>query len=602
MTNAARDLGLVLSNEQIQNADKTADKLSEVKQVLEARIAGVVSDNADAIFKLAGALEYLIGKAGDAVVAYSNFTNLRAFHGGDESAAITLAHSASGRAALVEDTDARLAQNSRDRAGRRKRTDTFWGQLTAPGDAASDKKLDEQFKSLTRFRNSVIQLDTRVTEQAARKAAAPGDGPLPTAKGGASKGGASRKAPRDRTAQKEEAYERELASIQSEELGIRAGMSNDLRERAEYERRRIETEKAAFDYDNDLKVSTGQRSAVQGRALKLAEEDLYDQQKRQINWHLDDDLLREQLKVKAASLGVQSDLLHGELDSAKTAKERRALELKLLDIEYDPQRAALKAVLAMHDSTENQKKIAQERLDQLDVLKGQARQKINDTEIGPLDAFRNDLHKTALQIDEDFQRIQVDGIKSLNDGLVDAIMNSKSLGDVFTKVANQIIADFIRMALQAAESDIFGSGSGSGGGFGGLLSFAGKALGLGGGSGSGGGVGAGFGAADLGFQGGGYMPGLATGGTIDIGGNSGVDRNVLSINGVPRARVSATEKISVTPANMRAAEPTIVQLVVGPGQVFVPAVTAISGNVSMQSVQQGAASMSRSRRQTLGRA
>lgn len=74
---AAERLGLVLSDRQIQNADDAADKLAAVKQVLEARIAGVVADNAESIVGLANSLEVLVGKAeraGAAWVAFKNST------------------------------------------------------------------------------------------------------------------------------------------------------------------------------------------------------------------------------------------------------------------------------------------------------------------------------------------------------------------------------------------------------------------------------------------------------------------------------------------------------------------------------------------------
>lgn len=49
LTNAAKELGIVLSPEQIQKADDAADKFAALQQVLSARIAGVVADNSDAI-------------------------------------------------------------------------------------------------------------------------------------------------------------------------------------------------------------------------------------------------------------------------------------------------------------------------------------------------------------------------------------------------------------------------------------------------------------------------------------------------------------------------------------------------------------------------
>lgn len=58
----AHKLGLVLSDEQIQKADATADKIAELNQQLNARVAGVVADNADSIMKLVNALAALAEK------------------------------------------------------------------------------------------------------------------------------------------------------------------------------------------------------------------------------------------------------------------------------------------------------------------------------------------------------------------------------------------------------------------------------------------------------------------------------------------------------------------------------------------------------------
>lgn len=76
LRDAAQKLGVVLSDEQIQKADETADKLAAMKQVLEARIAGVVADNADSILALVDALSKLVTAAGDAAKAWRYFTGL----------------------------------------------------------------------------------------------------------------------------------------------------------------------------------------------------------------------------------------------------------------------------------------------------------------------------------------------------------------------------------------------------------------------------------------------------------------------------------------------------------------------------------------------
>lgn len=73
LRDAAHELGIVLSEEEIQNADDTADKLSAMKQVLEAKIASSVAQNADAILVLVDALTRLAAAAGNALSAWNKW-------------------------------------------------------------------------------------------------------------------------------------------------------------------------------------------------------------------------------------------------------------------------------------------------------------------------------------------------------------------------------------------------------------------------------------------------------------------------------------------------------------------------------------------------
>jgi hypothetical protein len=56
------------------------------------------------------------------------------------------------------------------------------------------------------------------------------------------------------------------------------------------------------------------------------------------------------------------------------------------------------------------------------------------------------------------------------------------------------------------------------------------------------------------------LPGFASGGSMMVGGRGGIDQNVLSINGVPRAKVSANELLSIgNPGLMRGGQSAVVQ-------------------------------------------
>lgn len=69
----AQRFGLILSDSQIANADKTADKINKLKQALATKIAGVVADNAEAIGNLADSLANLAGEAVRAASAWLQF-------------------------------------------------------------------------------------------------------------------------------------------------------------------------------------------------------------------------------------------------------------------------------------------------------------------------------------------------------------------------------------------------------------------------------------------------------------------------------------------------------------------------------------------------
>jgi hypothetical protein len=69
----AAKLGIVLSNEQIQKADETADKIAKLQFQLKQNIAGTVADNANSILALTNGLASLVSWLGKAITGLNNF-------------------------------------------------------------------------------------------------------------------------------------------------------------------------------------------------------------------------------------------------------------------------------------------------------------------------------------------------------------------------------------------------------------------------------------------------------------------------------------------------------------------------------------------------
>lgn len=212
---------------------------------------------------------------------------------------------------------------------------------------------------------------------------------------------------------------------------------------------------------------------------------------------------------------AKADALQLQLQLADTEAERKAIALKILEAEDAALRAKLEAVIASQAATEAEKQRAQVALDALDATADTRRAAVGRQNETELERYMRGLNATPGQINEALDGISIDGLETLNDGLTKAIMGAESLGDVFSRVADQIIADLLRIAIQQAiirplANALFGGGGEGGGGGGG---FFGNLFGGGGG-----------GLLDSLFGGGARGPfsmsfagGFATGGTIPTG-------------------------------------------------------------------------------------
>lgn len=575
LARAAHNLGIVLDEDVIRNAGQANDKLDQMKMIMDAQFANAVAQNTDAIMELADAFVRLGTSVLDTLRALQNFgaekiltspmiARLQSLATGNsveverDAAQRQMLSNRPGREALwARNVEARRAL-ARGETGQGLGVDGYGIPDNAAARAAEQRRLDAE-------RQAILK-----AEVAARKAASTPSrgrpvtaGTLPTSGGGEASAAAA-KANADRAAREAERateerrrnlerYQDEMEGQAERQYGLEADLTSDVAERAALEKRRIDLAQEQYRTELERRVRDGELTQQQAERLRAGAAFNAGLERDAIDQRRDDELRRQALAQEDAALTLRADALRSELDGARTQDERRRLQLQLLDIEYDRQRAALEAVLALNSSTDAEKAIARARLAALDGLKRGEKGRVERQTMGPLGQYLDRLPRDAAELNEAYQQVAADGLQSLNDGLVDAIMNSRSLGDVFGSVANQIVADLIRIAVQKSITGPIGSALGSilGGG-GDLTSLLGQ--------------GNGITSADAIA-----LPGLAGGGTIDIFGNRGVDQNTLSLNGSPIARVNYGERIAVTPANDRG----------GPGGAVVHQTIQYSGAVDV---------------------
>ncbi|QUT04846.1 tape measure protein [Sphingobium phenoxybenzoativorans] len=271
----------------------------------------------------------------------------------------------------------------------------------------------------------------------------------------------------------EQRHIQEMARLNQEELAARADLVTDASERADlqFELLRAEYRERVAQVDADKHFTAEQKAAQKAALLRLYGSDDGSSVNPgiltgRINRDLDDTLAQEaQELAKAANANARDDL-QASAGLADTRTQRQAIELSLLDLAFEQERIELDAVLASRSATETQKEIARRRLAILGSLQDQGRENINRQYEGPLDRYRREVSGVGKNISDEMESIQVRGLQNLNDGLTDAIMGAKNLGDVFKGVAKQIISDLIRVAIQQTiVNNLLGGMGGGGSGF-----------------------------------------------------------------------------------------------------------------------------------------
>lgn len=545
LARAADELGVVLSEEQIANADVTADKLDALVTVLKAQIAGVVADNAQSILALANSLASLTR----AVVGFLNSNPQLALGliGALAGARIGGAYGALAGGAVGAALGQGYANNQRDsnmdlkfrRAEFEKAQKNFRaikGQQSGGRGGAVLDEIRGEFRKQIKLYGQAVASAKKPKAPAASSAL---NVPAVDIGGG---GGSGKKAPRAkavRDTSERDAVDALRDSYQFAQdqrrneldiLSAQRDLADDFVQRATISQQILdknrEGEKAEAAYQVALYEATKGKqglSAEQSAALEAQREIVHGLETQAILVDQENRRAEEYERTEQLTADIRMELMRSQAGLAETAAERRKVELELLRIAYEERRRALESALARSKDADEQNRLrmqisalpAQQKAEQANVMKSTQ---------GPWESYLDTLPNTAAKWEEALEGVRVRGFQALEDSIVGVISGTQSLADAFSQMTQQILADLVRIMIQKAITFAIGSAFGGGG--------ASSSY-------SGGGFTDSFGA----------VPAFATGGSFMIGGNHGRDRNTLSLNGLPIAKVSHGERLSVSNDN-----------------------------------------------------
>lgn len=268
----------------------------------------------------------------------------------------------------------------------------------------------------------------------------------------------------EREVRRAERVEQEIFRARQRALGIFDREALTVQERFDIEQAQVKLEREAEQKQLESRLARKDISAKEYEQLKLINDQTATLEDRVAADILTRDLADERLAQERMLSDLTADLLSLQSGAARTAKERREIELRLLAMAQQRAREDLERDLARTPGLSDADK--QARRDALGNYQTAQTAAVNRQNMGPMEAWRDANLRTAAEVQEAYERVATRGLDALNDGLVDAIMNTRSLGDVFGAVAKQILADLLSISVRQSiveplAAALFGGGGGA---------------------------------------------------------------------------------------------------------------------------------------------
>lgn len=390
-------------------------------------------------------------------------------------ASVLLAEAEARRAKIAADAQSMQARQG----GRAANQGGFFA-----ADNAGNAAINQADANLKAAEMAVIQLNRQLGN--INKAIA---SPEAVATAAGAKAGSANSGPTGPTAAEKEArFQQEMSRLRIEELQARLQLTDDAQARADLQRDilREEYQARVDEINKDFKPEQRQQqidalNKLYGTPASDVKGDI------PVNIGILEkgitrDLLiqqeRDAADIAAASNRNAQDLLRSDLQLADTREEKLALELRLLDLAYEQERAELEATKASRElllgkkaETDAQWRIANDRLQTLDKLKSgdvAAAQRQNES---PFAAYARSLSATSFE--DQAQGIVVSQLQSVQDGIANALAGAIGTKNSFLK---SLISLFVQQVIMRPIAEALSQASGGGGGIFGAILSVGKSL------------------------------------------------------------------------------------------------------------------------------
>lgn len=420
LTKAVHETGMVLSEDQIQKADQTARKLEQVKNVLNAKIASTVVDNASAISDLADALAQVAEWGVKAAASFAKF--LASLGGGGYQIG-------QGRGAVSI-------------GGPNSIIDRFATQGYPVGLGFG---LDRKATHATGFGKAGTSVTVPLAGTSLKNIMSTGLDP--TEWGGPKGGGIDLSSLFDRRRGRggrgrrgrevENIFEREELQAAQERLRLLREATADLERRNEIDRQLIDLRLQEKYVQIDRQVKEKRLTEAQGKELKRQEAANAQLEREAADRQMRADLIEQSARRAEALLDAESQMLQASQALARTDEERIKIEASLLRNKQQQELMEIDKQIAIARELGDQQKIA----DLVELRRKILERHAVETKgfavesLRGIEKFRNDLPKTVKEINEQIDNIRFD---KFMEKLQDAARFAEDVGDAFGRAAGRI--------------------------------------------------------------------------------------------------------------------------------------------------------------------
>lgn len=261
-------------------------------------------------------------------------------------------------------------------------------------------------------------------------------------------------------------YDQATADLDIKLLQLRRDSLTDTQSIAEFEKQQIAVEADKYKLGVEAKVKLGDLTRAQADELENANAFVAVMRQALVDRKAMADKLRQEAANDDAISESKLTILQAQDSLAKTARERRDIELEILDQQKEEARRRYQLTIdlgKLGEATADQVKAAEEGLKNLDTVYGARRTGVMKDTAGPLEAYADSMDLSKQQIYEKVQGYAVDELEYFRKGLDDAItsklgIKDPALASLIDLLIEQILIKPISDALASAGSETGGGG------------------------------------------------------------------------------------------------------------------------------------------------